>query len=97
MMLGVIQKEHRNPTERTREVKDMKQVRIKKWFLQKNNMFASCPSQRREGRYTESSWLNVTKETEKAYHLDQTQMYMPEGGWIPKSVCLEVREKEERT
>lgn len=73
----------------------VKQVRIKAWLLKKNNMFASCSNQIREGRYTENSWLTVTKETEKAYHLDETQMYIPSGGWIPKSAVLEVREVEE--
>lgn len=67
------------------------EVRIKRWFLQKNNMYASSPSQIREGRYTEKSWFSVTKQTDKAYHLDQTQMYIPESGWVPKSVVLEVR------
>ncbi len=65
----------------------MLKVRIKKWYLQNNNMFAYSSNDK--GKYTELSWLVVTKETDKAYHLDQTQFYIPKGGWIPKSVCLE--------
>ena len=70
-----------------------KQIRIKKWLLIKNNMYASCPSQIREGRYTESSWLLVTTETEKAYHLNCMQRYIS-NPWVPKSAVLEVREVE---
>ena len=65
-------------------------VRIKKWWLQKNNMYANCPNQLREGKKNENSWLLVTRETEKAYHLNETQMYIPQGGWLPKSCVLEV-------
>lgn len=73
-----------------------KQIRIKRWLLIKNNMYASCPSQIREGRYTENSWLLVTKETEKAYHLNEMQMYIT-NPWIPKSAVLEIREVERTT
>lgn len=68
-----------------------KQIRIKKWLLIKNNMYASSPSQVREGRYTENSWLLVTTETEKSYHLNEMQRYIF-NPWIPKSAVLEVRE-----
>lgn len=70
-----------------------KQIRIKRWFLIKNNMYASCPSQIKEGRYTEYSWLLATKETEKAYHLNEMQRYI-NNPWVPKSAVLEVREVE---
>ena len=68
----------------------MLQVRIKQWFLIRNNMYDSRGN--KDGKYNEYSWLTVTRETEKAYHLDQMQYNIPQGGWIPKSVTLEVRE-----
>lgn len=54
----------------------MTQVRIKRWFLEKNNSYAASPSDLRCGKHNEYSWLNVTRETEKAYHLDEMQMYL---------------------
>lgn len=71
-----------------------KEIRIKPWWLIKNNMYASCPAQIREGRYTGNSWLLVTKETEKAYHLNEMQMYIY-NPWIPKSAVIEVRDVEQ--
>lgn len=65
----------------------MKQIRIKQWFLNKNsvNHYGTCKT-------TSAKWWNVTKETEKAYHLDELQSYMWQGGWVPKSCVLEERE-----
>jgi hypothetical protein len=70
----------------------MKQVRIKRWFLEKNNSYAGCTNDIRCGKHTEKSWFTVTKETEKAYHIDETTMYLWRGGWVPKSCVLEVKE-----
>ena len=73
-----------------------KQIRIKRWLLNKNNMYATCNNDIRCGKYTENSWLLVTKETEKAYHLSEMQRYIT-NPWIPKSAVLEVREVEKIT
>lgn len=67
------------------------QIRVKKWWLIKNDMFASCNSQYKEGRRDESSWIQVVGETEKAYLLDGMQMHIV-NQWCPKSVVLEIRE-----
>ncbi len=66
-------------------------VRIKRWWLQKNNMYASCPCQIREGRYTEYSWLHITFETERAYHFNGMQRYIPQIPFVPKSAVLEFK------
>lgn len=67
----------------------MKQVRIKRWFFEKNSKYAESE---RWGGKNECAWWNVTKETEKAYHVDEMQTYCWRGGWLPKSCVLEIRE-----
>ena len=68
---------------------DMKQIRIKKWFIEKNSKYAE---NEKWGGKNEYSWWNVTKETEKAYHVNEMHTYCWKGGWVPKSCVLEVRE-----
>lgn len=67
------------------------QVRVKKWWLIKNDMYAACNNQISEGRRTENSWLHVIGETDKAYLFDGMQMHIT-NQWCPKSAILEVRE-----
>ena len=64
------------------------QIRVKQWFLIKNDMFKGSPN---SSGYTSSSWLRVIGETDKAYKLDGLQMSL-HTQWIPKSCVLEVRE-----
>ena len=68
----------------------MKQIRIKKWFLQKNDVYAYCSNEKKY-LHDEYSWFNVTKETEKAYHISEMHMNIWRGGWVPKSCVLEER------
>lgn len=67
----------------------MKQIRIKRWFIEKNSKYSENENWGGKNEYT---WWNVTRETEKAYHLDELQTYMWQGGWCPKSVVIETRE-----
>ena len=67
----------------------MKQVRIKNWFLAKNAVNHYGTQQR-----FSNHWWNVTHETDKAYHISGLEMYCWQGGWVPKSAVLEVREDE---
>jgi hypothetical protein len=64
----------------------VKQIRIKQWFLDKNalNHYGNC------GR-KQFDWWEVTKETEKAYHVNEMEICCWRGGWLPKSAVVEER------
>ena len=67
----------------------VKQIRIKQWFLDKNavNSYGTC-------KRTQFDWWEVTRETEKAYHVNEMEFYCWKGGWVPKTATIEERFKE---
>ena len=64
------------------------QVRIKRWFLEKNTKYAEKENW---GGVNEFTWWTITRETEKAYHVDETHLYTWKGGWLPKSAVWQTR------
>lgn len=66
----------------------MVQVRVKDWWLKKHELHCE-----ETGRgYDSASWLSVTRETDKAYLLDNIQKYLPEKAvFVPKSCVIDSR------
>lgn len=71
---------------------NIKEIRIKKWFLIQKGIYAGSNNDIKCGKHNEYSWFKVNKETDKAYHLNMMQGSIWEGGWLPKGCVLESRD-----
>lgn len=62
-------------------------IRVKAWFLQKNNLWSSCNNDlRNRYKFNEYSKLLISKETDKAVFCNEIGVNL----WIPKSCIIEV-------